>query len=77
MHRVRRANATTLLAAAAAAADLSASADEPAATRADAVAHLLSVDGWTARTRTALAATGGNPARLVALALLSPEYLTV
>ncbi|ADP82650.1 protein of unknown function DUF1800 [Pseudofrankia inefficax] len=64
-------------AAAAAAADLSAIADEPAASRADAVAHLLSVDGWTVRTRTALAATGGNPARLVALALLSPEYLTV
>ncbi|WP_232303537.1 DUF1800 domain-containing protein [Pseudofrankia sp. DC12] len=64
-------------AAAAAAADLSVIADEPASGRADAVAQLLSVDGWTTRTRAALAATGGNPARLVALGLLSPEYLTV
>jgi uncharacterized protein (DUF1800 family) len=64
-------------AAAAAAADLSSIADEPAGSRADAVAHLLAVDGWTARTRAALAAAGGNPARQVALALASPEYLTL
>jgi len=63
--------------AAAAAADLSAIADEPAGSRPDAVAHLLSVDGWSATTSAALTAAGGNPARLVALAVLSPEYLTV
>jgi uncharacterized protein (DUF1800 family) len=68
---------TNFATAAAAAADLSAVADEPAGSRPDAVAQLLSVDGWTARTGAALAAAGGNPARLVALALLSPEYLTV
>jgi uncharacterized protein (DUF1800 family) len=63
--------------AAAQAADLSAVADEPAAARPDAVAHLLALDGWTSRTRTALAAAKGNPARLVTLGVLSPEYLTV
>ncbi|MBL7631390.1 DUF1800 domain-containing protein, partial [Frankia sp. CN6] len=64
-------------AAATGAADLSTIADEPPAARPDAVAHLLSVDGWTARTRTALAGAGGSPARLVTLGLLAPEYLTV
>jgi len=68
---------TKFAAAAAAAADLSAIADEPVAGRPDAVAHLLGLDGWTPRTRAAMAAAGGNPARLVTLALVSPEYLTV
>ncbi|OHV47903.1 DUF1800 domain-containing protein [Pseudofrankia sp. BMG5.36] len=68
---------TKFATAAAAAANLAAIADEPAAGRPDAVAHLLSLDGWTSRTREAMSGAGGNPARLVALALLSPEYLTV
>ncbi|ONH30402.1 hypothetical protein BL253_14420 [Pseudofrankia asymbiotica] len=68
---------TRFATAAAAAANLASIADEPAAGRPDAVAHLLSLDGWTARTREAMTGAGGNPARLVALALLSPEYLTV
>jgi len=62
--------------AAATAAELSVITDEPPAGRPDAVAHLLSLDGWTARTRAAMAGAGGNPVRLVALGLLSPEYLT-
>ncbi|OHV32416.1 MULTISPECIES: DUF1800 domain-containing protein [Pseudofrankia] len=68
---------TRFATAAAAAANLAVIADEPAAGRPDAVAHLLSLDGWTARTREAMAGAGGNPGRLVALALCSPEYLTV
>jgi uncharacterized protein (DUF1800 family) len=63
--------------AAATAADLSAISAEAPAARVDAVAHLLSLDGWTARTRAALTAAQGNPVRLVTLALCSPEYLTV
>jgi uncharacterized protein (DUF1800 family) len=62
--------------AAAAAADLSAIADESAAGRVDAVARLLAVDHWTSRTRDAMASAQGNPARLVTLGLLAPEYLT-
>ncbi len=58
----------------ASAADLSALADEPAAARADALADLLAVDGWGQRSRRALAGAAGDPARLTALALISPEY---
>jgi uncharacterized protein (DUF1800 family) len=56
-------------------ADLSGVAAEVPAARIDAVARLLSVDAWTARTRTALAAASVDPTRLVTLALVSPEYV--
>ncbi len=56
-------------------ADLSALSAQPPAARIDAVARLLSVEAWTARTRTALAAASVDPSRLVTLALVSPEYV--
>ena len=56
-------------------ADLSGVQRQPPAARLDAVARLLSVDAWTPRTRAALAAASGDPARLVTLALISPEYV--
>ena len=55
--------------------DLSTVADEPAASRADAAAHLLSVDGWGAQTRVALAQVAHDPESLVTLALCAPEYV--
>jgi uncharacterized protein (DUF1800 family) len=45
------------------------------ADRPDAAAHLLGVDGWTPRTLTALKDAAADPARLVTLALVSPEYV--
>jgi uncharacterized protein (DUF1800 family) len=48
--------------------------DTGKAEAADALAHVLAVDGWTDRTRAALATAGGNPHRLLAVALASPEY---
>jgi uncharacterized protein (DUF1800 family) len=45
-----------------------------AASAADALAHTLAVDGWTDRTRAAFTEAGGNPRRLLAVALASPEY---
>lgn len=59
------------------AANLAAVADTPAATRVDAVAHLLALDHFTDRTRAALALAKGDPAQLVATALISPDYLVV
>lgn len=56
-------------------ADLSALAAHAPAARIDGVARLLSVESWTPRTRTALAAASVDPARLVTLALISPEYV--
>lgn len=56
-------------------ADLSAVERQPPAARLDAVAGLLSVDAWTPRTRTALAAASVDATRLVTLALVSPEYV--
>ena len=44
------------------------------ASAADALAHTLAVDGWTDRTRAALAEAGGNPRRRLAVGLASPEY---
>jgi len=44
------------------------------ASRPDAVAHLLSVESWTPRTRAALADAGSDPKRLLTLAVASPEY---
>jgi len=49
-------------------------ADAAPAARIDATAHLLGIDAFSARTRTALADAAGDPAELVSLALLSPEY---
>jgi uncharacterized protein (DUF1800 family) len=47
----------------------------PRASRVDEVARLLVVDGWTARSRSVLDAAAGTPARLLALALVTPEYV--
>ncbi|HEY0871052.1 MAG TPA: DUF1800 domain-containing protein [Acidothermaceae bacterium] len=55
--------------------DLSAVADESPSTRADAAAHLLSVDGWGSQTRVALAQVADDPISLVTLALCAPEYV--
>jgi uncharacterized protein (DUF1800 family) len=57
-------------------ADLSPIADAAPAQRADAAAHLLSVDSWSPSTSGALARVGGDPRALTALALVSPEYVT-
>jgi uncharacterized protein (DUF1800 family) len=43
-------------------------------TKLEALARLLVVDGWTDRTRAALADAAAKPRHLVALALISPEY---
>lgn len=55
-------------------ADLSSITAAPEGSRVDAVARLLSVM-WTAATRDALARVAAEPKALVALALLSPEYV--
>jgi uncharacterized protein (DUF1800 family) len=60
---------------AAAAADLDAVAAVPARDHPDQVARLLGVDAWTGRSRRALADAAADPRRLVALALVSPEYV--
>ncbi|MGQ5260532.1 DUF1800 domain-containing protein [Micromonospora sp. ZYX-F-536] len=46
----------------------------PAAGRPDALARLLVVDGWGARTRAALTPLAGEPRKLLAAGLVSPEY---
>ncbi|WP_410810027.1 DUF1800 family protein [Micromonospora sp. 067-2] len=46
----------------------------PAAGRSDALARLLVVDGWSARTRAALTPLAGDPRKLLAAGLVSPEY---
>jgi uncharacterized protein (DUF1800 family) len=55
--------------------DISAVADESASDRADAAAHLLSVDTWGAQTRVALAQVAHDPVSLMTLALCAPEYV--
>ncbi len=55
--------------------DISAVADEPVSARADAAAHLLSVDTWGAQTRVALAQVAHDPVSVVTLALCAPEYV--
>jgi uncharacterized protein (DUF1800 family) len=55
--------------------DISAVADEPVSARADAAAHLLSVDTWGAQTRAALARVATDAEWLVTLALCAPEYV--
>jgi uncharacterized protein (DUF1800 family) len=51
------------------------SAVEQAADRPEAAAYLLGVGSWTPRTLAALTAATADPARLVTLALVSPEYV--
>ncbi|MFG1914367.1 DUF1800 family protein [Micromonospora sp. NPDC048898] len=46
----------------------------PTAGRPDALARLLVVDGWSARTRAALTPLAGEPRKLLAAGLVSPEY---
>ncbi|GAA1905652.1 DUF1800 domain-containing protein [Lapillicoccus jejuensis] len=60
----------------AAAGDLDAVASAPQASRVDAVAHLLAIPTLTDRTVVGLRAVASDPRRLVAAALVSPEYLT-
>jgi hypothetical protein len=60
---------------AAAAADLDAVAGAGPQDRPDAAARLLGLDGWTARTRAALADAAADPPRLMTLALVSPEHV--
>jgi len=55
--------------------DISAVADAAASSRIDAAANLLGVDGFSDRTRGALSDAVADPAVLVGLALMSPEYL--
>ncbi|MBR7826093.1 DUF1800 domain-containing protein [Actinospica sp. MGRD01-02] len=59
---------------AAAAGDLSTVSDSATGSRIDAVAYLLGVDSFSARTVTALSDVAADPPSLVELALLSPEY---
>jgi len=63
-----------LLAAKASPATLDRVAATPAGQRPEALAHLLSVEKFTDRTRTVLADAAGQPRRMLALALASPEY---
>lgn len=56
-------------------ADLSAVADAAPAARPDAAASMLSVAGWSPATASALARVADDPRNLVALALVSPEYV--
>jgi uncharacterized protein (DUF1800 family) len=46
----------------------------PTAGRVDALARLLVVDEWSERTRSALKPLAGQPERLIAAGLVSPEY---
>lgn len=55
--------------------DISEVADAAVSARADAAAHLLSVDEWGAQTRVALAQVASNPVALMTLALCAPEYV--
>ncbi|MFG1648294.1 DUF1800 family protein [Micromonospora sp. NPDC049275] len=63
-----------MLAAAATPAVLARLSAAPAAGRPDALARLLVVDGWGARTRAALTPLAGEPRKLLAAGLVSPEY---
>jgi uncharacterized protein (DUF1800 family) len=57
-------------------ADISRVADAPVRSRVDAAAELLSVPSWSSETARALAGAAGNPADLVTLALVSPEFVS-
>ena len=69
-----RLRAATLLAGRAAAPVVAALTAVPAAQRADALARLLVVDGFTERTRAVLAPARDDVRRLITLGLASPEY---
>ncbi|MEV1145837.1 DUF1800 domain-containing protein [Micromonospora sp. NPDC049799] len=69
--RLRLANLLATLAAPAALARLTAAPPEG---RPEALARLLVVDRWSARTRAALAPLAGEPRRLLTAGLVSPEY---
>jgi uncharacterized protein (DUF1800 family) len=55
--------------------DISTVADAAVTDRIDAAANLLSIDGFGAQTRVALAQVSDDPQSLVTLALSSPEYV--
>lgn len=57
-------------------ADLDPVSSVAAAGRVDAVAHLLGVPAWSARTAAVLKGVVSDPAQLVTIALNTPEYLT-
>ena len=57
-------------------ADLSLVADTGGRSRVEAAAQLLSVPSWSSTTAKVLAGAVGNPANLVTLALVSPEYVS-
>ncbi len=59
---------------AASAGDIAQVSDSAPSARIDAAAHLLGIDAFSDRTRAALADVVADPAALVELALLSPEY---
>ena len=59
----------------AAAADLRTITSQPAASRPDACARLLGVDAWSPTTASALASVASDAKSLVALALVSPDYV--
>jgi uncharacterized protein (DUF1800 family) len=67
-----RLNAALLLAQSA---DLSAIENTAVPARLDAVASMLGIDGWGTTTAGALKTVAGRPVQLVALALVSPEYV--
>jgi uncharacterized protein (DUF1800 family) len=56
--------------------NLSAIEDTPMVDRVDAAGYLIGVGKWSARTAAALTPLRSDPARLVAAAVNSPEYLT-
>jgi uncharacterized protein (DUF1800 family) len=56
--------------------DISPVTDAPAASRADAVAEVLSIPGWSKATASALSRSASNPETLVTLALVSPEFVS-
>ncbi|MQY19904.1 hypothetical protein NRB20_29990 [Nocardia sp. RB20] len=57
-------------------ADLSAISSASSADRVDAAGHLLGVGAWSDRSAKVLRTAVGNPARLAAIAVNTPEYLT-
>ncbi len=58
------------------AADISMVADAAPAARVDAAAEMLTVPGWSATTAVALREAAGDPATVVTLALVSPEFVS-
>jgi len=69
-----RMKGATAIAAALPESTVSALSQGAAGTRVEALGRMLAVDAWTDRTRKALTDAAKRPQRLVALALISPEY---